>query len=229
MRLLFLHGIWHPPSLYKEKVMSTLWAKLEENGFTICAPQSSRDHSTPVWPMIKERHPELTTHPEWYNAKDNDDGTKTLTGLQETIVFLQNYLNKADTFDVVMGHSQGAQLLSILALLAESDPAFIPAEKRWKLLVPMNGPNAFDTVDTLLDVVRKNPKIKTPSIHVFGGPEDVTWEGQQKMKDVHYRNASSQIVRHDEGHMPPGDEVVCDELIKAILAVLKIQNKDLSP
>ena len=229
MRLLFLHGIWHPPAIYSEKIMLTLWSKLEENGFTICAPHSPRDHSTPVWPMIKERHPELTTHPEWYNAKDNDNGTKTLAGLPETIEFLRDYLNKEDTFDVVMGHSQGAQLLSILTVLAESDSSFIPAEKRWKLLVPMNGPNAFDTVDTLLDVVQKHGKIKTPSIHVFGGPEDVTWEGQQKMKNVHYQDSNSRIVRHNEGHMPPKDEAVCDELIKAMLDVLKTKNSDLLP
>ena len=98
--------------------MLTLWSKLEENGFTIYAPQSPRDHSTPVWPMIKERHPEISTHPEWYNAKDNEDGTKTLAGLPKTIEFLRDYLNKEDTFDVVMGHSQGAQLLSILTVMA---------------------------------------------------------------------------------------------------------------
>lgn len=209
--------------------MLTLWSKLEKNGFTICAPQSPRDHSTPVWPMIKERHPEITTHPEWYNANDNNDGTKTLAGLPETVEFLRDYLNKEETFDVVMGHSQGAQLSSILTVLAESDSSFIPAEKRWKLLVPMNAPNAFDTVDTLLDVVQKHRKIRTPSIHVFGGPEDPTWEGQQRMKDVHYQNSNSRIVRHDEGHMPPKDEAVCDELVKAMLDVLKTQNNDLSP
>ncbi len=221
MRLLFLHGIWHPPSLYRDKIMLTLWRKLEENGFTICAPQSPRGHSTPVWPVIKERHPELTTHPEWYNAKDNKDGTKTLAGLQETIDFLREYLNKEGTFDVVMGHSQGAQLLSILALITESDPSFSAVQKHWKLLVPMNAPNSFDTVDSLLDVVQKHPKIKTPSIHVFGGPEDVTWEGQQRMKKIHYEVARSHIVRHDEGHMPPMAEEVCDDLIEAMLEVLK--------
>ena len=93
----------------------------------------------------------------------------------------------------------------------------------------MNGPNAFDTVDILLDVVHKHRKIETPSIHVFGGPEDVTWEGQQKMKDVHYQNSNSRIVRHDEGHMPAKDEAVCEELIKAMLDVLKPKNSDLLP
>jgi len=202
---------------------------LEEAGFDIVIPQSRRLHTTPVLPALFELFPELKSRdedlPEWYNAYDNEDGTKRLEGLPEALQFLQQYLKEQEPFDAIVGHSQGAQLASILTLLMETDESFLPdTSKHWKLLVAFNAPNPIDTVATsnIKDIVAKHGPLKTRSVHITGGPSDHTFEGSERLMTRHFTDPSH--VGHEEGHFLPKDAAVCAQIVASIRKALAEQS-----
>lgn len=165
-------------------------------------------------------------HPEWYNARDGDDGTKVLDGLDGTLEFIKEFILKQDEpFDAVMGHSQGAQLAAILTLLLESDKTWLPKYGMpWKLLVLLSPPNPFDTEATLADRVKKHGRIKTPSLHVYGGEKDYTLAGSKAMRLKHFGEDSTTVreFSHDEGHFGPDDnEEKCLELVAIMSEMLE--------
>lgn len=169
--------------------------------------------------------PELTDHPEWMNSRDDDSvegATKVSDGLQDSLQVLQDYLNENPKFDVIAGHSQGALMASILSLLAESPAsateenslAFkVSDDKRWKAILCMNAPNSYETERHLRHV---DPGVVIiPSVRVFGGESDTTWEGQQKMQQVHHPR-DFHIVHHEAGHFFPSEKENLEEIAQAL-------------
>lgn len=222
-RVLFLHGMFLRPELYQAEIMVELLGKLKQTGMDVVFLKSPRPHSAPVWPMVLEAFSnEEEDYPEWYNSREQADGSKVLDGLDGSIEHILSFLATEDPFDVIMGHSQGAQLASILTLRAQIDPSCVPKEKRWRLVVPMNAPNSFETVNGWQEKALEH-KIKMPSLHVFGGTSDMTWEGQQKLKAVHYeeKGSTTRVIQHDNGHMPPKGEKTCNEIVESIQEMLK--------
>jgi hypothetical protein len=222
-RILFLHGMFCPPSLYVENNGRKLFETLRKSGFEVVTDlKSPRRHTAQVPSFIFDLFPEFKGRedemPEWYNAFTNDDGTKRLEGLEQTLNFLQNYLATQDRFDVIMGHSQGAQLVSILTLLMETKNIAVPEDKQWELIVPMNAPNPFDTVVNcnVANFCRQHGKLQTKSIHVTGGPKDLTYQGSKHMMRVNFSEDNVMEVAHNEGHFLPQDETVCASIAKAI-------------
>jgi len=230
-RILFLHGLWLPPAVYEKGLMGCLLQKLKERGFECVFVKSQRQNrrvqDSPLWnDIIRDQNyvhqTEENDHPEWYNVIQLEDGCKRFDGLGNTLFKLRHFLSREAPFDVVVGHSQGAQLATILTLMAESEPYWIDQDKKWKLVVCLNGPNSFETEMGLADRVSKHGKIRTPSLHVFGGPTDLCFEGQQKMKEVHFGDDFlTRVVRHDEGHWPPKDPKVCEKVVRAIERLLE--------
>lgn len=224
-RMLFLHGMFVPPSVYQEKIAAPLLSCFEDHGWECVFLKSPRPNSGQVFEVVKQLFPELTEHPEWMNSRNDDsvDGaTKVFHGLQDSLQVLQDYLNENPKFDVIAGHSQGALMASILSLLAES-PSSATAEnglafkvsddKRWKAILCMNAPNSYETEKHLRHV---DPvAVNIPSIHVFGGESDTTWEGQQKMQQVHHPR-DFHIVHHDAGHFFPSEQQKLEEIAHAL-------------
>ena len=81
-RLLFLHGMFCPPSIYINSNGRVLFQKLADAGIEVVTVESPRPHSGPVFPALFQLFPELKEReaelPEWYNAHTHDDdGTKS--------------------------------------------------------------------------------------------------------------------------------------------------------
>lgn len=230
-RILFLHGMWCPPDAYPRHFNSELLKQLDDANFDVVFFKSPRPNSSPVPEWGKALMPTIADddHPEWYNANENEDGTKTLDGLELTIQVVREFVEAEEKpFDAVMGHSQGGQLSAIVTLLAESVPGWVAKDKMWKLVVPMNAPNPFDAVSnaigggttTLSDRVRAHGTIRTPSLHIFGGASDMTLEGAKKMKATHFGDGAK-VVTHDEGHFGPKDPDKCGQIVSLITSMLE--------
>jgi hypothetical protein len=227
-RLLFLHGMFVTPQLYQEKFSKDFFTALGDSGYECVAPCSPRPNSGPVFDMVKKLLPDEDLYPEWFNSQDITKESKVFNGLEDSLRYLIDFMNDEEPFDVVMGHSQGAMMTSILTLLSEcqrSDtPSIVQAasqwgriEKPWKAVLCMNAPNSFETERVLQSVLKSagSPKISSAALHVFGGPTDTTWEGQQKLRNVHYPE-SSKVVQHEEGHMIANSNAVIEEIITAL-------------
>jgi len=156
---------------------------------------------------------------EWINSQAKADGSKEYLGLSESLAFLQKYLQEQPRFDVIAGHSNGALLASILALYMERDDWQLPKDKHPVGIACFNGPNSYETEVTLAPLV-KNKTIQMPSLHVFGGPTDHTYEGSQKLARVHH--PSAQTMEHSAGHLFPTDkdDAVYPAIAKALQDML---------
>ena len=220
--------MWCPPDSYKLHLAPKLLKALSDGGFDITFVKSPRPNTSEVPQWGKDLMPTIADddHPEWYNAHDREDGMKVLDGLAASVDYVRDFLVKEEQpFDVVIGHSQGGQLAAILTLLAESDPTWLPNKYNghmpWKLLVSLSAPNPFDNEVTLADVVKKHRKIRTPSLHVYGGEKDFTLEGSKAMRRVHFDEGNSRVFTHDKGHFgPDDDEEKCFELVNVISDML---------
>lgn len=163
--------------------------------------------------------------PEWYNSHDLDDGSghKKFDGLSDALKQLQAFLNddENDPFDIIVGHSQGAQLAAILTLMMESDPNWLYSKTtNWRGIVCLNAPNPFDTEVTLVDRVRTHGKLSTPSLHVYGSEKDFTFDGSKKMRSTHFGKSNVWEFTHNEGHFPPRGDEVCKQIVDSIFNMM---------
>jgi hypothetical protein len=233
-RLLFLHGMFVTPQLYQEKLSKEFFSHLRDSGYECVAPCSPRPNSGPVFDMVKKLLPDEEIYPEWFNSHTISEDSKEFDGLEDSLRYLIAFMNDQEPFDVVIGHSQGAMMTTILTLLAECQRSDTPSvvqaasqwgriESTWKAVACMNAPNSFETECVMQSVLKAagSPKIVTPALHVFGGPTDSTWEGQQKLRSVHYP-ASAKIIQHEEGHMIATGKAVVEEIIIALNDVVPV-------
>jgi hypothetical protein len=118
--MLFLHGMFLPPSIYQDKIATPLLSCLEDHRWECVFLNSPRPNSGPVFEACLQLFPELTEHPEWMNScKEGalDGATKLFDSFQGSLKILQDYLSDNPKFDVIAGHSQGALMApSILSL-----------------------------------------------------------------------------------------------------------------
>ena len=214
-RALFLHGQFLTPQLYQTALAPKLFETLEKSGWECVTIQSPRRCPDPPPDLVKELLPGLSTddYREWINAHKNKDGvTKTYHGLQESLNFLQDYLCKEPRFDVIMGHSNGALMASILAHKLETDKSFLPAEKHFHAVALFNAPASYETEVSLTDAAKK--PVQMPSLHIFGGETDLTWQGQQQMKRVHH--PTGKVIQHAAGHFFPKEQSYYDDIVKSL-------------
>jgi pimeloyl-ACP methyl ester carboxylesterase len=136
---------------------------------------------------------------EWWNAIERFDGTVEYVGLDRSIDFVRETLAKRGPYDLVIGYSQGSALATILTALAERGD-LAPSDAGWRGVVLFNsGPPPRDS--RILPLFRGRP-LKTPSVHVLGGPTDVVYVGQKAMVEL-WSPRSRTVLEHGEGHVTP--------------------------
>lgn len=221
-RLLFLHGMALPPEYYTSKYAKEMFDALDKDFDVkfVCSPRKLT--STFIIKYFQEKYPDLDKERmfEWVNSQDHDDGTKTYDGLQDALDFLQEYLLEQPRFDVIAGHSNGSLMAAILSLVIQADPDFLPASKHWSIAMICNGPASFETETRLTKLINEKQRgtgfiIHMPSVHVWGGPTDVTWAGQQKLKEVHFPE-EAEVVQHGCGHDFPHDTETVQNIVDAL-------------
>lgn len=224
-RLLFLHGMAIPPSYYKEKVAKELFQALKDDNYEIEFAYSPRALTANL-PGLDEMFPDLKREEmrEWINSHANDDGTKRYDGLQESLNFLKQYIEERPRFDVIGGHSNGALMAAIIAFYMQQQEEeqddnnngwLSDATKKCSSLFLCNAPGPFDTEQTLAELIKTSntgPVVDLPSLHVFGGPTDYTYEGQKALQKIHFPNKSI-IVQHDVGHFIPTDPEIIQNIV----------------
>mmetsp|Transcript_14050 Transcript_14050/g.35810 ORF Transcript_14050/g.35810 Transcript_14050/m.35810 type:complete len:166 (+) Transcript_14050:571-1068(+) len=99
--------------------------------------------------------------------------------------------------------------------MIEFDNDWLPAEKHWPAVVLFNAPGSYEAETNLRERVARHGPVRMPSVHVWGRPTDHTWEGQQKMRELHH--PGGRVVRHEAGHFFPKEQ----EYYDTILAELK--------
>lgn len=215
-RMLFLHGQFFPPDCYQEKLATSWFDTAEKGGWDCVCALSPRVCVDEAPGVVNSLFPALTPQDmrEWINSRTNEDGSKTYNRLQESMSFLQEFLKEQPRFDAITGHSNGALMASILTLLMESDDNFVPSDKKWSGTILFNAPASYETEVTLKKSVDQHGTVQTPSIHVFGGEMDITWEGQQKMKNVHH--PTGHVIQHEAGHFFPTEQKYYDDILKAL-------------
>lgn len=229
-RLLFLHGQFIAPRYYEEHIAVDLFKALRDDGWDCSFVKSPRACPDAPPEILYQMFPEMEAekdHPEWLNAQTNEaDGTKTYLGLDTSLAFLQNYLRTQPHFDVIAGHSNGALMASILSLKMRAEgEAFLPKNKHWSGVLVCNAPASYETETQLAATViaRFGPSVTNlPSVHVFGGPTDWTWEGQQQLQRIHHPHGAT-IVQHEAGHFFPTGEAgkrCNDQIVAALNAIV---------
>jgi len=222
-RLLWLHGQFIPARKYQETLLLPLLSNLPDNKWEVTYLQSPRPCADPPPDIIGRMFPDIQPGEmaEWINSQAKSDGSKEYLGLPESLAFLQNYLRDQPRFDVIAGHSNGALVTSVLALYMEreDDSWDLPKEKHPAGIACFNAPNSYETETTLAPLVNDGkPMIQMPSIHVFGGPTDHTYEGSQKLARIHHHPSSCRTMEHSAGHWFPTDKdnPVYPAIVKAL-------------
>ena len=219
-RLLFLHGMALPPYYYTDKLARDLFQGLTSE-FQVEFCYSPRRLTAQI-PNLDKLFPDLQPDEmrEWFNSHTNNDhvGSKRYEGLQESLTFLQDYLNQQPRFDVLAGHSNGALMAAILSFFAKSVPDWLPESKHWSSVVLCNAPASFDTEQTLSSLIQEaqqGPVVPLPSVHVWGGESDHCWEGQQALQTIHFPTNAA-IINHRAGHLFPSNAETNQKIVKAI-------------
>ncbi|KAJ7093932.1 FSH1-domain-containing protein [Mycena belliarum] len=124
-------------------------------------------------------------------------------GLPESLVILRDVL-KTQTFDGVLGFSQGAAAAALLAALLErpySYPPFLidgkPPHPPLKFCVAVSG---FRLNDSIADAIFE-ANYATPTLHIIGKTDVVVHEERsQKLVDI---STNARVETHDGGHFVP--------------------------
>jgi hypothetical protein len=222
-RMLFLHGMFMPPECYTgDKLMKPFWSALGDEDWEVTTVTSPRVCRDPAPEVLFQLLPELKGRadlPEWINSQANEDGSKVYDGLDDSLQFLRNYLASQPQFDAIVGHSNGALMASILSLTMESEKEWLPESKHCKAIVLFNAPGSYANEVQLSKKVQRHGPIQLPSIHVFGGPTDTCWEGQQELqRDLH---PNGKVIVHDAGHFFPSETKYYDEIVEALNTAIK--------
>lgn len=109
-------------------------------------------------------------------------------------------------------------MASIRTLKMETDPDFVPKDKKCKALLVLNAPASYETEVQLQDIVKTHGPVTLPSIHVWGGPTDWTWEGEQDLFRIHH--SSGVVIQHEAGHFFPSEQKYYDQIVQELDKIL---------
>lgn len=66
-------------------------------------------------------------------------------------------------------------------------------------------------------------KTSMPSIHVWGGETDFTWQGQQALYNIHH-HSTGKVIQHTHGHFLPESQEPQTTYPKIIQALNEMMN-----
>ncbi|KAL1919128.1 uncharacterized protein VTP21DRAFT_2510 [Calcarisporiella thermophila] len=149
----------------------------------------------------EENNEDILDDPEniplaWFRS--NDEGTE-YTNFSDTLTYLSGILDSQGPFDGVMGFSQGACMAALLTSLLETHREKLPGcqHPSFKFCWLVGGFMARpQTLQSLY-----SPKVKTPSLHVFGNLDVVVSPERSEELSSHFENP--RIYRHEGGHFIP--------------------------
>ncbi|RLN63511.1 hypothetical protein BBJ28_00019488 [Nothophytophthora sp. Chile5] len=162
--------------------------------------------------IAKDRAVDPPHGPEW---------SLLYTGLDQTLEYMDAKLRELGPFDVVVGFSQGAVLLTVLTMWYLQHQNV----KWWKLAICVCGVrvSAINCRPLFVDEAGNDVLVPVPSIHIIG-KQDVLFDESHKLADMWADHApgwamKKQVLEHDRGHkFPSGDRhrVFYEDLARAI-------------
>jgi pimeloyl-ACP methyl ester carboxylesterase len=125
-----------------------------------------------------------------------EDGSVQYLGVERSLAQLQDVVGR-EQFDLLVGYSQGAAMVAMLAAMHETGR--LHPSGRWRGAILLNS-GGIPRDPTLRGWIQ--PPIQLPSLHVFGGRRDFTHREQREMHEI-WDPRTRSSVEHDEGHAPP--------------------------
>ncbi len=193
--VLMLHGFRMNGEMMRQMLADVIEATQHvANWHFVDAPLAA---TGPASPFIRRRFRGLPCF-EWWNAMERAEGTVSYQGLEYSLQRASDVLAQR-RFDVVAGYSQGAAMTAILTAMLETGR--LKTHAGWHAAVLFNsGPPPRDPmVAGWFDL-----PLRTPSLHVLGGPSDTTHQWQGPMCEM-WSPAVRTKVEHQQGHTPPGN------------------------
>jgi predicted esterase len=154
-------------------------------------------------------------HRAWWYARDGDTQSKTtgFVGLEESLDYLNAYLQERGPVRAIWGFSQGACFAGMLCALLQSKHATHPLRKH--LEPPTGSDNVFATplASTIFSGFRPHnahfdilyePGIDVPMLHVFGEQDPLVRSGRSEALLRVCKN--SERIIHAGGHDVPREE-----------------------
>ena len=141
---------------------------------------------------------------EHYNAMENEDGTFNYVGVEKSLTALDETVEKLGPFDVALGFSQGATLLTMYIASLEKAEKQLPFRAAILLCgtFPRCKTPIFDYPNKIL------------SLHVFGETDPLRPKSEELAKS-YYQEGTRTVMSHKGGHMPPsGGQDECIQRIK---------------
>eukprot|EP01036_Dinobryon_divergens_P026076 gene26076-34684_t len=130
----------------------------------------------------------------------NEQAEDESVGMQQSVEFVLQYLLQHGPFDGLMGFSQGAAMVTRVAMIvAEQHCAVLPS---LRFLILIGGVQPLETRFTFLKDPDLQRKISMPSLHLMGSADPFLSRSRLLRADF-YEEASSTVLEHGEGHNIP--------------------------
>jgi len=133
---------------------------------------------------------------EWWNAVENDDGTVHYDGAEQAIAVATQAMREHQA-NLLIGFSQGAALAAILTARYERGDSSSASPLLAAILLNSGRVPRDPRYHPLFD-----SPLSTPSLHIDGGAEDITYPYLAEFLHAWSPNTRSQLS-HEEGHVPP--------------------------
>jgi predicted esterase len=205
LNFLFLHGYTQSGPLFSAKTKAV--QKHLQKAFPLSI------HHFPTAPhRLVATQDETGDNYAWWRR---DYATDECLGLEETFLFLSEYLDAHGPFTGVIGFSQGGALAAMLA-------ASLEPSRAWKTagLATTHGPLAFAVCCSGFRVPGEvyqrfyEPCISTPILHIIGSLDTVVSEGRSlALAEACNGQGKQQVVYHPGGHYLPSSKGVMRVLV----------------
>ncbi len=194
LRVLMLHGFRMSADMMRQMMPDLLCATDEVAEWHFV--DGANEATGRAAPAIRRRYGSAATF-EWWNARQSASGMQ-YAGLSRSCEALLTLL-QSERFDVLAGYSQGAAMVAVLTAMLETGR--LPSSSVWSASMLFNsGPPPRD------DGVKAwfPETLNTRSLHVLGGPTDLSHDAQLSMLRVWSPTSATQTA-HTEGHTPPSE------------------------
>eukprot|EP00927_Polykrikos_kofoidii_P027123 TRINITY_DN2397_c0_g4_i1.p1 TRINITY_DN2397_c0_g4~~TRINITY_DN2397_c0_g4_i1.p1 ORF type:complete len:261 (-),score=45.69 TRINITY_DN2397_c0_g4_i1:160-942(-) len=207
LRVLCLHGHGSNTNIMKFQVLGLrkIFGHVSEfeflNGGSIFKYENGPD---PALDVLAEGMP----YYKWYtNQGGVEDPSMTFTyeGVDEGIEHLLRKLKSSGPFDVLVGFSQGANIITMTAGALRKRNEAIP----WRVNVLVGGVGVLDAKRQL----DYHTPLDIPTVMVFGR-SDVYYEFGTRVQVYQYKDAN--ILEHEEGHKFPTRQPRANEIYEAV-------------
>lgn len=141
---------------------------------------------------------------EWF---DFDEASQSCVGLERSCEHVLAFARERGPFDVLVGFSQGAAVLSLVQSRVERTPALLAPHLRWRLSVFIGGVPVRDRALAPACYDAGSLGALCPTLHLIGEADPY----QERCEALHASffaarhggPARTEVLRYPEGHAPP--------------------------